>query len=133
MCFSALALDSRTAAFTGDHLRKNGRPDLRKQWIGHSSLRTTKETRAGRDCLFCQRSDPDFGRRDPLDRLVCSKLNDTAAAHMTENGYIRHRMLEIEVRLGVTEFGPLPDVVKMGARDSFKQRRRPFGKADKSD
>ena len=42
-----------------------------------------------------------------MDRLVCSELNDTAAAHMTENGYIRHRLLELEVRLGLTEFAPL--------------------------
>jgi len=45
-----------------------------------------------------------------MDRLVCSKQHDTAAAHMTENGYVRHRMLEIEVRLGVTEFGLMPNV-----------------------
>jgi hypothetical protein len=69
-----------------------------------------KETRTGRDCKFCQRSDPDFGEREPMDRLVCSGLNDTAAAHMTENGYVKHRLLEIEVRLGVTEFGPLQSV-----------------------
>ncbi len=66
-----------------------------------------KETRTGRDCRFCQRSDPDFGKRDPMDRLVCSELNDTAAAHTTENGYIRHRLLEQELRLDVTEFAPL--------------------------
>ena len=42
-----------------------------------------------------------------MDRLVCSELNDTAAAHTTENGYIRHRLLELEVRLGLTEFAPL--------------------------
>lgn len=51
-----------------------------------------------------------FGERNPMDRLVCSELNDTAAAHMSENGYVRHRMLEIEVRIGVTEFGPLANV-----------------------
>lgn len=45
-----------------------------------------------------------------MDRLVCSDLNDTAAAHMTEDGYIKHLLLEIRVRLGVTEFGPLPNV-----------------------
>jgi hypothetical protein len=45
-----------------------------------------------------------------MDRLVSSKKDDVAAAHMSENGYIKHRMLEIEVRLGVTEFGQLPNV-----------------------
>lgn len=43
-----------------------------------------KETRTGRDCQFCRHFDPDFGRRDPMDRLVCPELKDTAAAHMTE-------------------------------------------------
>jgi hypothetical protein len=64
-----------------------------------------QHTRTGRDCQFCRQSDPDFGKREPMDRMVSSK-NDTATAHVTENGYVRHRMLEIEVRLGVTEFGP---------------------------
>jgi hypothetical protein len=45
----------------------------------------------------------------PMDMLVCSK-GDTATAHLTENGYVRHRMLEIEVRLGLTEVGLLPNV-----------------------
>ena len=60
-----------------------------------------KDTRTGRDCQFCRNSDPDFGKRDPLDRLVTSKVNDSAGSHMTENGYVKHRLLEIEVRLAV--------------------------------
>jgi hypothetical protein len=35
-----------------------------------------------------------------MDRLVCLELEDTAAAHMTENGHIRHRLLEIKMRAG---------------------------------
>ncbi len=31
--------------------------------------------------------------------LSAPNQDDTAAAHMTENGYVRHRMLELEVRL----------------------------------
>jgi hypothetical protein len=61
------------------------------------------ETRTGRNCQFCQRSDPEFGNRHPLDRLACSELNDTAAAHMTENGHIKHRLLEVRVRIVVAE------------------------------
>jgi hypothetical protein len=72
-------------------------------------LRPMQDTRTGHDCQFCQRSDPDFERRNLIDKLVCSK-QDTAAAHMSENGYVRHRMLEIEVRLGVTEFRQQPSV-----------------------
>jgi hypothetical protein len=42
-----------------------------------------------------------------MDKLVCSKLNDTAAAHMTEDGYVKHRLFEMRVRIGLTELGPL--------------------------
>ncbi len=68
-----------------------------------------QDTRTGHDCRFCQRADPEFGKREPLDRLVCSELSDTATAHMTENGYILHRMLEVRARLG-TGFRPLSTV-----------------------
>jgi len=54
-----------------------------------------KDTRTGRDCQFCYRVDPDFIKRDPMDRLVLSKLDDTAAAHLTEDGYVKHRIAEL--------------------------------------
>ena len=60
-----------------------------------------KEIRTGRDCQFCQNSDPNFRKRNPLDRLVVSNASDNAASHMTENGYAGHRILEIQVRLAV--------------------------------
>ena len=69
-----------------------------------------QDTRMGRDCQFCKRSDPEFGRRDPLDRMVFSELNHTAAGHITENGHSRHRMLEIKIRLLAKEFGIQPNV-----------------------
>jgi hypothetical protein len=53
------------------------------------------DTRTGRECQFCSGLDPDFAKRDPLDRLVVSNLNDTAAAHLTEDGYVRHRIAEL--------------------------------------
>jgi hypothetical protein len=59
-----------------------------------------KETRAGHDCQFCRQFDPRFGKRDSMDRLVCAELYDTAMAHMTENGEIKHRLLEIRMREG---------------------------------
>jgi hypothetical protein len=49
----------------------------------------------GRDCQFCYRADPYFGKRDPMDRLVLSNLDDTASAHITEDGYIKHRIAEL--------------------------------------
>jgi hypothetical protein len=54
-----------------------------------------KDTPTGRDCQFCFRTDPDFAKRDPLDRLVLSMLDDTAAAHITEDGYVQHRIAEL--------------------------------------
>jgi len=54
-----------------------------------------KDTPTGRDCQFCYRVDPDFIKRDPMDRLVLSKLDDTAAAHLTEDGYVKHRIAEL--------------------------------------
>jgi len=58
-----------------------------------------RDIRMGRDCGSCQRSDPGFEKRNSMDRLVCSELEDTASAHMTENGHVRHRMLELVLRM----------------------------------
>ena len=52
-----------------------------------------KDTPTGRDCQFCYRVDPDFTKRDLMDRLVL--LNDSAAAHLTEDGYVKHRIAEL--------------------------------------
>jgi len=54
-----------------------------------------KDTPTGRDCQFCYRADPDFTKRDPMDRLVLCKSDDTAAAHLTEDGYVKHRIAEL--------------------------------------
>jgi hypothetical protein len=60
----------------------------------------SKDTPTGRDCQFCYRVDPDFTKREPMDRLVVSQMNDTAAAHLTEDGHIKHRMAELSTRRG---------------------------------
>jgi len=64
-----------------------------------------KDTRTGRDCQFCYRVDPDFIKRGLMDRLVLSQLDDTAAAHLTEDGYVKHRIAELLKRraLGVPD------------------------------
>jgi len=54
-----------------------------------------QDTRIGRECQFCRNMDPDFLRRQPIDRLVQSKLEDVASAHMTEEGYLKHRIAEL--------------------------------------
>jgi hypothetical protein len=39
--------------------------------------------------------DPNFTARRPLDRMVGSKSDDTASAHLTEDGYVKHRIAEL--------------------------------------
>ena len=67
-----------------DSLRRNPQP---------------QETRTGRDCPFCKEFDPGFRKRDPIDRLV-REQNDTSASHLSVNGEIKHRLLEIRMREG---------------------------------
>jgi hypothetical protein len=53
------------------------------------------DTRTARDCRFCSALDPDFASRPPIDRMVVPKLEDTASAHLTEDGYVKHRIVEL--------------------------------------
>lgn len=57
------------------------------------------DSRTGRDCNFCARFDPQFARRDSLDRLVQPRLDDKASAHLTEDGYVKHRLTELSLRM----------------------------------
>jgi hypothetical protein len=54
-----------------------------------------KDYRTGRDCQFCMRFDPDFAKRNPIDRSVQEDQDDSAASHLSENGHVRHRIFEI--------------------------------------
>jgi hypothetical protein len=53
------------------------------------------DSRSGRDCRFCSTMDPDFTSRRPMDRIVVHKLEDSASAHLTEDGYVKHRIAEL--------------------------------------
>ncbi len=53
------------------------------------------DTRTGRDCQFCFHSDPDFSSRRPIDRMVLPRQDDSASAHLTEDGYVKHRLAEL--------------------------------------
>lgn len=55
------------------------------------------ESPSGRPCQFCQNMDPEFARRTSSDQMVRDR--DTAFAHITENGHVRHRMLELRNKL----------------------------------
>lgn len=56
------------------------------------------DSRTGRDCQFCLQMDPEFAKRVPIDRWVQGKLEDSASSHLSENGYVRHRIFEIAAR-----------------------------------
>ncbi len=64
------------------------------------------DTRTGRDCQFCRHADPDFAKRKPVDRMVASRFDDTASAHLTEDGYVNHRLAELLKKRGVLSLLP---------------------------
>lgn len=53
------------------------------------------DTRSSRPCEFCRELDPQFVHRRPLDQMVVSTRKAVASAHLTEDGYVRHRILEL--------------------------------------
>jgi hypothetical protein len=53
------------------------------------------EVRASRPCEFCKELDPQFPHRHPLDQVVGASRKSTASAHLTEDGYVRHRIVEL--------------------------------------
>jgi hypothetical protein len=54
------------------------------------------DTRSSRPCEFCRELDPQFPQRRPVDQMVASNRKAVASAHLTEDGYVRHRMLELQ-------------------------------------
>ena len=53
------------------------------------------DTRSSRPCEFCRELDPQFIKRRPVDQMVATTRKASASAHLTEDGYVRHRMLEL--------------------------------------
>jgi len=53
------------------------------------------DTKSSRPCEFCREFDPQFRQRSPLDQMVACSRRAVASAHLTEDGYVRHRMLEL--------------------------------------
>jgi hypothetical protein len=53
------------------------------------------DTRSSRLCDFCREFDPKFRERTAADQMVATNRKHTASAHLTEDGYVRHRMLEL--------------------------------------
>jgi len=53
------------------------------------------DTCSSRPCEFCREFDPQFRERRPLDQMVARSRKAIASAHLTEDGYVRHRVLEL--------------------------------------
>jgi hypothetical protein len=53
------------------------------------------DTRSSRLCEFCREFDPEFYKRRPADQIVASGRQAVASGHLTEDGYVRHRMIEL--------------------------------------
>jgi hypothetical protein len=53
------------------------------------------EVRSSRPCEFCKELDPEFPHRHPLDQMVGASRKSIASAHLTEDGYVRHRIVEL--------------------------------------
>jgi len=56
------------------------------------------EQSTGRDCQFCATFDPNFAKRNPVDRWVLGTPHDSANSHLSENGHVLHLMSEISKR-----------------------------------
>ena len=62
------------------------------------------DTQIGRECEFCHLLDPAFAQRKFIDRLVQTTLGDTASAHLTEDGYVQHRIAELMKKRAARQF-----------------------------
>ena len=49
----------------------------------------------GNLCEFCRHFDPAFATRKTLDQMVVGRENNTAWGHLTEEGHVRHRLIEL--------------------------------------
>ena len=63
--------------------------------IDHALVSRFDTTRSSRPCEFCREFDPQFPHRSPLDQVVAGSRKAIASAHLTEDGYVRHRVLEL--------------------------------------
>ncbi len=63
--------------------------------IDHTLVSRFDTPRSSRPCEFCRELDPHFPERRLLDQMVASSRKAIASAHLTEDGYVRHRVLEL--------------------------------------
>jgi hypothetical protein len=48
-----------------------------------------------RPCEFCREFDPQFTDRRPVDQMVAWSRKAIASSHLTEDGYVNHRVVEL--------------------------------------
>lgn len=60
------------------------------------------DPQSGNPCEFCRAFDPSFENRRPVDQLVVGRENYTAWGHLTEEGHVRHRLIELRRKLSTT-------------------------------
>ena len=53
------------------------------------------DTPSSRLCEFCREFDGKFLERSAPDQMVATNRKHTASAHLTEDGYVRHRIVEL--------------------------------------
>jgi hypothetical protein len=70
------------------------------------------EQATGQDCIFCATFDPNFKKRNPMDRWVHGAPQNTATSHVSENGHVLHLIFEIANRRGQ---GTVPSEVAKSA------------------
>jgi len=61
----------------------------------NSAVVSRFDTRSSRPCEFCRELDPRFLERRASDQMVATGRKPIASAHLTEDGYVRHRVLEL--------------------------------------
>jgi hypothetical protein len=66
-----------------------------EETVDHFHRKPTVDTRTASICEFCEQMDVKFRGRNPLDQLVTS--SHTACGHITEEGYLLHRMMELKI------------------------------------
>ncbi len=65
----------------------------------HRTFPGKAEMPSGSPCQFCKRLDANFEQRDPLDQMLMGNGGGEAFRHLTENGHVKHRLLELSIKL----------------------------------
>jgi len=65
----------------------------------HRTFPNKAEVPSGSPCLFCQRYDVNFDKRDPIDQMLIGSGSGQAFSHLTENGHVKHKLVELRMKL----------------------------------